>query len=139
MKPLTKQRSRSQMLKQRDGISKVKRGKNCTGKREYSSFIEIWKFKLFKAGTIPRKARAYRPSVCSKEESLENYSSCQRFRKGNQSPVYPNHYLQTGSQEQPIVGLSGLVSMERDSLENSLAAEKYRYEIQATVCEVFSG
>lgn len=38
--------------------------KNCIGKWEYSSFIEIWNFKLFRTGTIKTKTRACVPSAC---------------------------------------------------------------------------
>lgn len=38
--------------------------KNCFGKWEYSSFIEIWNFKLFRTGTIKTKTRACVPSAC---------------------------------------------------------------------------
>lgn len=43
---------------------KEKKKKNCIGKWEYSSFIEIWNFKLFRTGTIKTKTRACVPSAC---------------------------------------------------------------------------
>ena len=66
MKPVQNERSFSQMSKYKEGISeaKGKKKKNCIGKWEYSSFIEIWNFKLFRTGTIKTKTRACVPSAC---------------------------------------------------------------------------
>lgn len=42
--------------------------KNCIGEWEYSSFKEIWNFKLFRTGTIKTKTRACVPSACLQRE-----------------------------------------------------------------------
>lgn len=53
------------MSKYKEGISEANgKKKNCFGKWEYSSFIEIWNFKLFRTGTIKTKTRACVPSAC---------------------------------------------------------------------------
>lgn len=64
MKPVQNERSFSQMSKYKEGISEAKEKKNCIGKWEYSSFTEIWNFKLFRTATIKTKTRACVPSAC---------------------------------------------------------------------------
>lgn len=65
MKPVQNERSFSQMSKYKEGISEAKeKKKNCIGKWEYSSFTEIWNFKLFRTATIKTKTRACVPSAC---------------------------------------------------------------------------
>ena len=55
-----------------------KEKKNCIGKWEYSSFIEIWNFKLFRTGTIKTKTRACVPSACLQSGVLRELISAAR-------------------------------------------------------------
>lgn len=64
MKPVQNEGTFSQMSKYKEGISEAKGKKKCIGKWEYSSFIEILNFKLFRTGTIKTKTRACVPSAC---------------------------------------------------------------------------
>lgn len=77
MKPVQNERSFSQMSKYKEEISEAKE-KNCTGKWEYSSFIEIWNFKLFRTCTIKTKTRACVPSACFQREVFGELISAAR-------------------------------------------------------------
>lgn len=127
MKPVQNERSFSQMSKYNEEISEAKGKKNCIGKWEYSSFIEIWNFKLFRTGTIKTKTRARVPSASLRRGVFRELISAARVSGKETDPSLSESLLENrNSRTAKRLGPSGSVSMERCSLEIPAATEKFR-------------